>query len=110
VRQRTPFRRISIEEADGVLGRHDVTVLDVRDAASFRQSHLARAQHASHSNVSALLGRPCRSAPIVIYCYHGNASQEYAQIFSDFGFLEVYSLDGGYEAWQSRSQASAAEQ
>lgn len=110
MRQRIPFRRIPIEQIDGVLVRNDVTVLDVRDAGSFRESHVEGAQHASHANVSALLVSLRKSAPVVIYCYHGNASQEYAQIFSDFGFAEVYSLDGGYEAWRSRSQRSAANQ
>jgi hypothetical protein len=33
----------------------------------------------------------------MIYCYHGNASQVYASMFSDFNFREVYSVDGGYE-------------
>lgn len=104
MRQRTPFRRIPIEGIGGILVNHDVTVLDVRDAASFRESHIEGAQHASPDNVSALLGSLRKSAPVVIYCYHGNASQEYARIFSDFGFTEVYSLDGGYQAWRSRPQ------
>ena len=27
-----------------------------------------------------------------------------AQLFSDFGFINCYSLDGGYEAWKDRPQ------
>src|SRR6266568_8889111 len=60
----------------------------------------------SHANISAVLGTTAKAQPILIYCYHGNASREYAQIFSDFGFSEVYSLDGGYEAWRTRPTAS----
>ena len=49
-----------------------------------------------------MLSATPKDAPVLIYCYHGNASQEFAQIFSDFRFREVYSLDGGYEAWSKR--------
>ena len=36
---------------------------------------------------------------IVIYCYHGITSQGVAAHMADQGFEDVYSLDGGYEAW-----------
>ncbi|WKA28542.1 ankyrin repeat domain-containing protein [Bradyrhizobium roseum] len=76
-------------------------MLDARDVGAFEKSHLTDAQRVSSQNLSALLNATTRTRPILIYCYHGNASREYAQIFSDFGFSEVYSLDGGYEAWRA---------
>jgi len=45
---------------------------------------------------------------ILIYCYHGFASREYAQIFSDFGFPSL-SLDvatrPGHKAQRHRRRA-----
>ena len=107
MRPRTPFRRIGVSEFDA-LRRNDSLVLDVRDRASFDGAHIEAAQHVSHANLSDVLGVTARTRPVLIYCYHGNASREYAQIFSDFGFAEVYSLDGGYEAWrcQPRDQGT----
>lgn len=102
MRPRTPFRRIDVPTARTVLARADVLVLDMRDAASFAVAHLEGAVRASHTNLSQLIAATPKQRPVLIYCYHGHASQEYAQTFSDFGFAEVYSLDGGYEAWQSR--------
>ena len=81
-------------------------LLDVRDAGSFEASHIDGARQLSSANLSAVLSDTAKGRPILIYCYHGNASREYAQIFSDFGFSEVYSLDGGYEAWRTRAPAS----
>jgi rhodanese-related sulfurtransferase len=104
VRHRHPFKRIAVQEADDILERPDIAVLDVRDATSFREKHIDGAQHVSHANVSIWLGGLSKAIPVLIYCYHGQASQEYAQMFSDFGFTEVYSLDGGYQAWCSRPQ------
>jgi thiosulfate/3-mercaptopyruvate sulfurtransferase len=108
MRPRTPFQRIDVPQAEALLSRRDPVILDVRDVGVFHESHLDGAQHVSSANLSAVIGSTAITRPIVIYCYHGNASREYAQIFSDFGFAEVYSLDGGYEAWRSRP--SEAEQ
>jgi rhodanese-related sulfurtransferase len=97
MRQRIPFQRIGAQEFDG-LRRNDALVLDVRDAGAFDKAHIDGAVHVSHANISDVLDATARTRPLLIYCYHGNASREYAQLFSDFGFSEVYSVDGGYEA------------
>ena len=74
-------------------------------SAPLKSLTLPARRHVSSHNLSALIGATARTRPILIYCYHGNASREYAQTFSDFGFSEVYSLDGGYEAWCTRPLA-----
>ncbi|CAN5373426.1 hypothetical protein BH10PSE10_BH10PSE10_02050 [soil metagenome] len=105
MRQRTPFRRIDIEQATSLFPRCDLLVLDARDSDSFAASSIDGALFLSGASLSGFLGGTAKTRPILIYCYHGNASLEYAQTFSDFGFSEVYSLDGGYEAWINRPQA-----
>lgn len=104
MRQRHPFRRIVVEQFDDIR-RNAALVLDVRNARSYQEGHIDGAVHVSHANVAALIQVTARKTPILIYCYHGNASQEFGQMFSDFGFAEVYSLDGGYEAWSRRPHA-----
>jgi rhodanese-related sulfurtransferase len=106
MRARTPFQRVDVQQAETLFARSDLIVLDVRDAGSFDQSHVDGAQHVTSANLSTVHGATAKTRPILIYCYHGNASREYAQIFSDFGFAEVYSLDGGYEAWRDRWPAT----
>lgn len=105
MRPRTPFQRIDISRAEALLSRSNVVILDVRDVVAFHESHLDGAHHVSSANLPAVIGSTANTRPILIYCYHGNASREYAQIFSDFGFAEVYSLDGGHEAWRTRPSA-----
>jgi rhodanese-related sulfurtransferase len=106
MRQRTPFQRISVPEAQSLIGRKEVLLLDVRDAAAFNQHHITGAQNISIASLDGILEGTARTTPVLIYCYHGYASQEYAQIFSDFGFSEVYSLDGGFEAWSKEDRAA----
>jgi len=106
MRPRTPFRRIGVAEAALLLERGDLLLLDARDAGSFETSHIDGARPVSSANLAAVINATAKTRPILIYCYHGNASQELAQIFSDFGFTDVYSLDGGYQAWRARAAGS----
>jgi thiosulfate/3-mercaptopyruvate sulfurtransferase len=99
---RAAFHRISVGEAPAILARADVVILDVRAMDAFAQGRIPGARHTTMSDLSELLNATPKTAPILIYCYHGNASQEFAQIFTDFRFQEVYSLDGGYEGWSKR--------
>jgi thiosulfate/3-mercaptopyruvate sulfurtransferase len=106
MKARTPFQRIDVESAEILLSHSDPLVLDARDAGSFATSRIFGAQPISSANLGTVIGATAKARPILIYCYHGNASREYAQTFSDFGFSEVYSLDGGYEAWRTGPTAS----
>lgn len=105
--QRVPFQRICVQEAERLVASNDALVLDVRDADSFRAAHIHGALNVSIANLTSFVDGTAKNKPILIYCYHGYASQEYAQIFSDFGFSRVFSLDGGYEAWSNSLRSSS---
>lgn len=82
--------------------RHpDALCLDARDAAAHAAGHLSGSLRLDGRNHEALLLREPRSRPVFIYCYHGNASQTYAQMFRDFGFTTVCNLVGGWAAWHA---------
>jgi rhodanese-related sulfurtransferase len=97
---RAAFRRIQPIQAQDLLAHPDIHVIDVRDRNSFDQGRIGAAQHAGMPEVERMVFSVPKDKPVLIYCYHGHASQTYAQMFADFGFREVYSLDGGYEGWQ----------
>jgi len=88
------------------------TLFDTRDAESFARGHLPGAQPLVERDLGQWIGRLPRSQPVLIYCYHGNASQNYAQMFADFGYTEVYSIAGGFHAlahaWQRAHAAATA--
>ena len=103
--ERGTFKRIGIPDAEEILKKPDVVILDVRDAQSYQKGHIDKAQNVSTRNLGDIIGSTRKSAPVLIYCYKGNASQEYSKILCDFGFQDVSSLDGGYEAWSKRPAA-----
>lgn len=98
------YRRIGAPDAADLILRHRRGVLpalalfDIRDRSSFEAGHVPGAEHLAESGIGAALRRLSRSAPVLIYCYHGNASRLFAQAFADLGFGEVYSVDGGFAA------------
>lgn len=73
-------------------------IFDVRDLAAYRAGHVEGAAHLSADRLPAWMKRIPTDAPVIIYCYHGNASQTYAQMFADFRYSRVFSVDGGYPA------------
>ncbi|MFT4615176.1 MAG: thiosulfate sulfurtransferase [Bacteroidia bacterium] len=94
------FKRISVDEAKALIAAQDVTVIDVRDAGSFEASSITGATHVADHNLQDFVSLTDKEKPLVIYCFHGNSSQGAADYFDGQGFAEVYSMDGGYEAWR----------
>lgn len=93
------FRCIDVASARNLLKRAELAVFDARDAASYERAHIGPARLLSEANLAARLTETPKTSPVLIYCHHGNASRVYAQIFVDFRFREVYSLDGGFAGW-----------
>jgi thiosulfate/3-mercaptopyruvate sulfurtransferase len=99
--RKAAFARISVETARELMRRSEMLILDVRDAKSYARSRIASADRVSDANLYEVLTGNPKDRPVLIYCYHGNASQTVAQTFIDFGFREVYSMDGGFERWRA---------
>jgi rhodanese-related sulfurtransferase len=99
-----PFQRLSAADAATWLAAHPEALrLDAREAQHHAQGHLGGSLRLDGRNHEALLMREAKTRPVFIYCYHGNASQTYAQMFVDFGFAQVADLLGGWQAWQQHS-------
>lgn len=93
------FVRINVERARELIAENAI-VVDIRDPQSFSAGSIANAVHISGDNVDEFIQRSDLTLPLIVCCYHGNASQSAAAYFSENGFLQSYSLDGGFEAWQ----------
>ncbi|HAJ72911.1 MAG TPA: hypothetical protein DCO68_12620 [Methylophilaceae bacterium] len=99
---RTAYQRISSKQAVDLIhrahaGTKALALFDSRDQNTYHKSHIIGADHLSEQSFGEVINSLPKDIPVMIYCYHGNASQVYASMFSDFNFREVYSVDGGYE-------------
>jgi len=102
------FQRIPVTEARRLLREDQPLLLDVRDANAYGASRIGNARHLTSRDAMALMRNTPRETPVMVYCYHGNASQDMARMFADFGFARVYSVDGGFAQWSKEFPGDAA--
>jgi thiosulfate sulfurtransferase len=92
---------LSPHEAAQKIAKNAIAIIDIRDARSYQTGHIANAEHLLFKDFPAFIEKISKLQAVLIYCYHGISSQAAAQYLSEQGFQEVYSLQGGFEAWQS---------
>lgn len=96
------FTRISVQKAHEIIGiGNNVTIVDIRDPASFAQGHIAQARSVNNENIKDFIQENDKKIPLICYCYHGISSQQAANFFADQGFKQVFSIDGGWEEWNN---------
>jgi monothiol glutaredoxin len=79
-----------------------VDVVDVRPAAAratapFPFPHEVL-DEASHDRIAALN----KATPLAFLCHHGNSSRQAAEHFRGLGFLDLYNIEGGIDAWSEK--------
>lgn len=93
------YKRISVEEAKKILKNGNSLLLDIRAHEDFEKNHDPQAFHLTSENLSSFVNSTDKDIPLLVMCYHGNSSQQVAKYLTIKEFTEVYSIDGGYEAW-----------
>jgi len=91
---------IDIEQVKKLIDEQIVTVADIRDPQSYHAAHIEDAVQVNDNNVQEFVANSDKTKPLLVYCYHGHSSQSAAEYFATMGFIEVYSMDGGFEAWR----------
>ncbi len=94
------FECINVLQASEQLAQ-GAQLVDIRDPQSFAMGHAAGAQHLSNDNLADFIAGASRTEPVLVMCYHGNSSKGAAQFLLGQGFSEVYSIDGGFDAWRA---------
>ena len=77
----------------------DTQLVDIRDEQSFTTGHTLDALRLHNENLAEFVRNADLDSPLVVICYHGISSVNAAQYLIEQGFEEVYSLEGGYQAW-----------
>ena len=93
------FQKAYHSDSNGVL-------IDVREFFEYRKS---RIDHAVNIPSSGNLDIPAdtlkKESSLFLYCSSGFRSKRVARQFYDRGFLKLYSLDGGINAWKKQGLA-----
>ncbi|MGC9421284.1 MULTISPECIES: thiosulfate sulfurtransferase GlpE [Vibrio] len=94
------FQHIDVMSAQSLLTELTAKLVDIRDAQSFALAHPPQAFHLTNDSMIHFMNDTDFEQPILVLCYHGVSSQGAAQYLINQGFEQVYSIDGGFEAWQ----------
>lgn len=95
------FQHISVQQTHDKMQQSKVSIVDIRDEQSFASGHITGSIHLTNGTLNQFMQDNDMDEPVVVCCYHGISSQQAAQFLIHQGFEEVYSLDGGFEAWRA---------
>jgi thiosulfate sulfurtransferase len=96
----TTFKHLQISELPELIKQGNVVIADIRDPNAFAAGHIHNAVHLTNETIADFIREADIDAPVVVCCYHGHSSQQAAQYLISQDFTDVYSLDGGFSAWQ----------
>ncbi|MEL7292773.1 MAG: thiosulfate sulfurtransferase GlpE [Pseudomonadota bacterium] len=93
------FKHIDVSGAQALLTQGQAHMVDIRDPQSFAVNHAQHAFHLTNDTMVTFMNEVEFDQPVLVMCYHGISSQGAAQYLVNQGFEQVYSVDGGFEAW-----------
>lgn len=98
---------VTASEAQGLLGRPDVTLVDLREVSERKRHGLIPGTlHAPYTSLQenigtgGLLHELARDKRIVFYCAYGERSAMAVQAAQDNGLKSACHIDGGIDAWK----------
>ena len=82
-------------------GSTDFVILDIRTPEEFNSGRIAESVNIDfyESSFAAELDKLDKDKTYFVYCNSGNRSGSAMGTMRDLGFVDVYDLDGGIQAW-----------
>jgi thiosulfate/3-mercaptopyruvate sulfurtransferase len=93
------LQQISIDTARQLIREKSPVIFDMRDSTAYSDARIPNAIHATLPTLQSSFKKVHRNVPVLVYCYRGCASADLAHLFTEYGFGEVYILEGGFHAW-----------
>ncbi|PXX41871.1 rhodanese-like domain-containing protein [Undibacterium pigrum] len=96
--------KVSHFQATQYMNQGKTLVLDVRNADEFAAGHLPNAKHIPLAELNDRLKEieKSKNNVVITVCASGVRSSSAAGLLSKAGFAQVFSLDGGIDAWKSQ--------
>lgn len=76
------------------------TIIDVRQPSEYEESHIPGAVLMPLPELPTRYNELYPELPTIVYCRSGKRSYSAASFLKGIGFEQVYSMDGGMNAWQ----------
>ena len=92
---------ITVAEAHSLISKGNITILDVRTEAEWKQGHLKGAVRIDvmDKQFKDKVAKLDKSKPVVVYCAVGGRSSYASDDMVKLGFPKVFNMEGGIKAW-----------
>lgn len=94
---------VSVAEAqERIAANNEARLIDVREDNEWADDHAAGAVHLGKGIIERDIESqvPDKSTELILYCGGGYRSALVADVLQNMGYTNVYSMAGGWKAWQ----------
>ncbi|MFT7234796.1 MAG: rhodanese-related sulfurtransferase [Methylophagaceae bacterium] len=96
------IKEVSVEEANAMIANGSLA-LDIREPAEFEAGNIPNAHHIPRGVLEFKIGAnkafEDKNTSVVIYCRSGGRSALAARSLEQMGYMNVCSMEGGYDLW-----------
>ena len=91
---------VDVATVNGLLGRDDVVILDVREQSEYDAGHIPGVKLIPLNDVPNRLNDIPKDKPVIVTCRSGNRSGQATDFLRQQGYTNVHNMTGGINAWQ----------
>lgn len=95
-----PFQRITIDEAEEMLRRGDVELVDVREEHEYQEGHLPGARLLPVNSMLTRAGELPKDKDLLFVCAVGQRSALGCEMAAAHGLTRLFSIEGGTNGWR----------
>lgn len=111
-RRSEPLKTMFPEELEEYMrshGEESFTLLDVRQPSEYEEAHLPGARLVPLPLLADSLSKLETGKTTIVYCAVGGRSRVAAQFLVNHGYVDVYHLQGGIQAWEQPTATGPVE-
>ncbi len=97
------IREVTVAETrERMRANNGIRLIDVREDREWEAAHAAGAEHLGKGIIERDIEAqvPDKGAELILYCGGGFRSALAADVLQQMGYTNVYSMAGGWKAWQ----------
>jgi len=95
-------KKVSKTEFAELMKKSGAQLIDVRTPREFSNGFIEGAKNIDYNGDSfeKQMKKLDKNKPVLVYCAAGGRSENAAELLKEWGFIEVYDLEGGYNGWK----------
>jgi rhodanese-related sulfurtransferase len=95
-------KKVSKTEFVELMKKTGAQLIDVRTPREFSNGFIEGAKNIDYNGDSfeKQMKKLDKTKPVLVYCAAGGRSENAAELLQEWGFKEVYDLEGGYNGWK----------